>query len=303
MKYGVYKSNLILQHMASSWNSFDSLFDNASEQAPAPKKRRRSKKDASMSLAALPVESKDVAAACPDILDTAEQAISTRAQIVAETSFFNNKNTPFWKKDKDNWSVMRPFDAPFIRALLQQAPQETLSPETARHKDIERAKTEVVPRAYEERYLCEPTGNQRPCVMAQQCQGMQLPHIRENAFVLREFLLPSQEDEWKRSGKLPQERQLCLMCKRAEILRAFVNVRADNMGVKSHMILQDYRNLVNVPGEYMLEDCILSSPTIYQGLLDPVVMHVKNAYRLKTKNGVRFYEQWRMRKPDEHFLM
>jgi len=93
------------------------------------------------------------------------------------------------------------------------------------------------------------------------------------------------------------------MCKRAEILRAFVNVRADNMGVKSHMILQDYRNLVNVPGEYRLDDCILSSPSIYQGLLDPVVMHVKNAYRLKTRNGVRFYEQWRMRKPDEHFLM
>lgn len=299
---GYIRKNLQVNTM-SSWNSFDALFDSTSDQTAQPKKRRRAKKDASMALSALPVESKDVAAACPDILDTAEAAISTPAQIVAETSFFNNKNTPFWKKDKDSLSMMRPFDAPFIRALLQQAPQETLSPETARHKDVERAKTEVVPRAYEERYLCEPVGNQRPCVMNDQCQGMQLPHIVENAFVLREFLLPSQEEEFKRSGKLPQERQLCIMCKRAEILRAFVNVRADNMGVRSHMILQDYRNLCNVPGEYMLDDCILSSPTIYQGLLDPVVMHVKNAYRLKTKNGVRFYDQWRMRKPDEHFLM
>ena len=108
--------------MASPWNQFDAWFDNASDQPPPAKKRRRSKRDTSMSLAALPVESKDVAADCPDILDTTEQAINTPAQIIAETSFFNNKNTPFWKKDKNDWSVMRPFDAPFIRALLQQAP-------------------------------------------------------------------------------------------------------------------------------------------------------------------------------------
>ena len=50
--------------MTSPWNQFDQWFDNASEQPPAPKKRRRSKKDTSMSLAALPVESKDVAAVC-----------------------------------------------------------------------------------------------------------------------------------------------------------------------------------------------------------------------------------------------
>ena len=117
--------------------------------------------------------SQDVAAACPDILDTAEQAISTRAQIVAETSLIIRTRSR--EREKENWSVMRPFDAPFIRAL-QRAPQETLSPRQ-RHKDIERAKTGIR-RAYEERYLCEPTGNQRPCV-AQQCQG-RFP-IRENA--------------------------------------------------------------------------------------------------------------------------
>ena len=51
-----------------------------------------------MSLAALPVESKDVAAECPDILDTAQQAIQTPAQIVAETSFFNNEEHAFLEK-------------------------------------------------------------------------------------------------------------------------------------------------------------------------------------------------------------
>ena len=204
---------------------------------------------------------------------------------LVETSFFNNKNTPFWKKAR--FPVHdAPLDAPFIRACFNRRKRRFRRRPRAQGRGA--CKDEVVPRAYEERYLCEPVGNQRPCVMNDQCQGMQLPHIVENAFVLREFLLPSQEEEFKRSGKLPQERQLCIMCKRAEILRAFVNVRADNMGVRSHMILQDYRNLCNVPGEYMLDDCILSSPTIYQGLLDPVVMHVKNAYWLKTKTASGF---------------
>lgn len=286
--------------MSSTWSNFDALFDNASSASSRPsKKRRRTKKDTSMKLEALPVESKDVSDACPDILETS-QVIKKDAQIIAETTYFNAKNAPFWTNE--DLSTIHPFQCPYVRDTLQLAPEETLSPETARHKNIERAKTEVVPRAYEERYLREPTGKDRPCVMGDHCHGLNLPHVRENAFILREFLLPSQEEEYKRSGKLPQERQLCLLCKRSEILRAFVNVRADNMGVKSHMILQDYRNIVNVPGEYHLKDCILSSPTIYQGLLDPVVKHTRHAYRLKVIDGVRYYDQWGMRKFDEHFL-
>jgi len=63
--------------------------------------------------------------------------------------------------------------------------------------------------------------------------------------------------------------------------------------------------MVDVEGEYCLDDCILTSPTIYQGILDPVVLHVKTAYRLRVQNGVRYYEQWRMKYPGQqsHFLV
>ena len=64
--------------------------------------------------------------------------------------------------------------------------------------------------------------------------------------VLREFLLPSEEEEAKRTRQWPKEGRLCILCKRAEIARAFINIRADGMGVKNNMILQDYRNIVNI---------------------------------------------------------
>ena len=70
------------------------------------------------------------------------------------------------------------------------------------------------------------------------------------------------------------------------------------MGVRNNMILQDYRNLVNIPGEYRLDDCILSSSTIFQGLLDPVVLHIKSGYRVKVINGLRHLEQCRMKYPE-----
>ena len=72
------------------------------------------------------------------------------------------------------------------------------------------------------------------------------------------------------------------------------------MGVKNNMILQDYRNITGVPGEYILDDCILSSASIFQGLLDPVVLHIKSGYRVKTINGIRHLEQWRMKYPEHN---
>ena len=239
----------------------------------------------------------------PDILQVSEsKPEQSKTLMVAETSFFNQRNRDFWHRT--DLSHLRPYDFPYVRALIQQKPCDTLSPEDIKHKEHVRVSIQVVTRAYEEQYLCEPVGKQRPCIMNDQCQGMHLPHVTENAFILREFLLPTEEEEYIRTGKLPSEGCLCLMCKRSEIARAFINIRADGMGVKNNVILQDYRNIVDVEGEYCLDDCLLSSQTVFQGLLDPIVLHLRNAYRLKVVNGVRHYDQWRMKYPgqDLHFL-
>lgn len=238
----------------------------------------------------------------PDLLQETVADKQPKTLMVAETNFFNQRNQDFWHRT--DLSHLRPYDFPYVRALLQQDPVDTLSPEEIKHKEHVRTSIQVVTRAYEEQYLREPRGKERACIMGDLCQGMHLPQVSENRFILREFLLPTEEDEYKRSGKLPQEGRLCLMCKRSEIARAFINIRADGMGVKNNVILQDYRNIVGEEGEYCLEDCLLSSHTIFQGLLDPVVLHLRNAYRLKIIDGVRHYEQWRMKYPGQqmHFL-
>lgn len=284
---------------ATHWNTFEPGTSSSSQHGESPSKKRKTE---SYTFSALPANTAVPEDVTPDILSTNDtEPEPSKTLMVAETSFFNQRNQDFWKRQ--DLSHLRPYDFPYVRALLQQKPCETLSPEDIRHKDHVRTSIQVVTRAYEEQYLREPIGKERPCIMGDQCQGMHLPHCA-HGFVLREFLLPTEEEEYKRTGNLPSEGRLCLMCKRSEIARAFINIRADGMGVKNNVILQDYRNIVDEEGEYCLGDCILSSPTIFQGLLDPVVLHLRNAYRMQVKQGVRYYEQWRMKYPGQqmHFL-
>jgi len=271
--------------MSSHWNSFDLS-------------QAKRQKTEHVQFSELPSTEKISEEHTPDILQpTVDQPEQPKTLMVAETSFFNQRNKDFWHRT--DLSHLRPYDFPYVRALIQQKPCDTLSPEDIKHKEHVRCTIQVVTRAYEEKYLREPTGKERSCIMGDQCQGMHLPHVNENAFVLREFLLPTEEEEYNRTAKLPAEGRLCLMCKRSEIARAFINIRADGMGVKNNIILQDYRNIVDEEGEYCLEDCLLSSPQVFQGLLDPVVLHLRNAYRLKVLKGVRHYEQWRMKYPGQ----
>ena len=271
--------------MSSHWNSVDLS-------------QAKRQKTEHVQFSELPSTEKISEEHTPDILQpTVDQPEQPKTLMVAETSFFNQRNKDFWHRT--DLSHLRPYDFPYVRALIQQKPCDTLSPEDIKHKEHVRCTIQVVTRAYEEKYLREPTGKERSCIMSDQCQGMHLPHVNENAFVLREFLLPTEEEEYNRTAKLPAEGRLCLMCKRSEIARAFINIRADGMGVKNNIILQDYRNIVDEEGEYCLEDCLLSSPQVFQGLLDPVVLHLRNAYRLKVVKGVRHYEQWRMKYPGQ----
>jgi len=279
--------------MSSHWNEFN--LDNS--------KSSKRQKTSSVTFSELPSSSVITEESTPDILQTSpDKPEQSKTLMVAETSFFNQRNKDFWHRT--DLSHLRPYDFPYVRALIQQKPCDTLSPEDIKHKEHVRVSIQVVTRAYEEQYLREPVGKERPCIMGELCQGMHLPHVQENAFVLREFLLPTEEEEYNRTGKLPTEGRLCLMCKRSEIARAFINIRADGMGVKNNVILQDYRNIVGEEGEYCLDDCLLSSHSVFQGLLDPVVLHLRNAYRLKVVKGVRHYDQWRMKYPGQemHFL-
>lgn len=277
----------------STWDSFDTLFNQGADM-DAPKqrdaKRQRTAED-DFSLRALPHDVREEV--IPDVLEPTD----SKELVVAETKFFNQRNRNYWQRS--DLSHLRPFDFPYVRKLMESEADEILAPEDVRRTTNASKVIEVVPREYETQFLREPTGKERKCANMSQCQGMLIPNTGVNAFILREFLLPSQLEHYKRTGKLPKKNQLCLMCKRNEIAKAFINIRADGKGCKKNIILQDFRNMVNTPGEYDAKDVIVSAENCFQGLLDPVVLHSRSAYRIKIVNGIRHYEQWKYK----HFLV
>ena len=227
---------------------------------------------------------------------------SSKELIIAETNFFNTKNNNTWSSD--GCKHVKPYDFPFVRALIQREPSETFDINKFNERDTLRSSIQTVTREYENKYLREPIGTERQCLLDGNCEGLKITMARDKAFILREFLLPSEEKDYETTGKFKPERRLCLMCKRKEIARAWINIRADGMGMREDSILQDYRNLVDVQGEYSLKDCIVSSRHTYEGLIDPIVLHIRSAYRLHEKDGIRYYDQWRMTYPKNtnHFL-
>jgi len=142
------------------------------------------------------------------------------------------------------------------------------------------------PRAYEESYLSEPVGIERPCGRDLDCEGLSLQSTE--GFVLREFTYP---------GESPGDRRaLCLLCRRYEVSRAYYKYETGHSAPGHNMRLTDHYNLVGIPGEYDVRDCIVSGSK-YTGLPLPVVLHSRSAYTCHTKDGVKHLSQSRMRCP------
>jgi hypothetical protein len=279
----------------------------AQEKKRARKRKRRAPKqkkpNSTFKIKTAPPRVRVTAENAPVILEIAEELHrESPEQIVAEHVFFNKKNQDSFTKDAQDW--IKPQDFPSIRALIQKKPSPTFDIHLFNDRERLRNTLQVVTRKYEESFLREKYPHERACAMGNKCEGLNIVMANDKGFILVEFLLPSEKEEYDKTGKFPSENRLCLMCNRAHIARAYINIRADGMGAKEDAVLPDYRNLVEVPGEYCLKDCIVSSRDVYEGILDPIVLHVRTGYRVVERNGHRFYEQWRMSYPSEekHFL-
>ena len=86
---------------------------------------------------------------------------------------------------------------------------------------IETKELEVVSRTHDEMFLAPATKSigERDCVNAHKCIARWLAVFRfgedtKNAFVCKEFLLPSQRAEWMKTGELPKTPAKCLLCSR-----------------------------------------------------------------------------------------
>ena len=224
--------------------------------------------------------------------------------ISAETNFFSMKNGDSWNKNCTDH--LNPFDFPFCRALIQREPVDTFDLLQFPDRERLRANIQSVSRKYEEEFLREARGSERPCSHGNECEGLQIDTAGHKAFIVREFLLPTEQADYEKSGKFPPERRMCLLCRRYEIARAHTNIRADAKGMRDDGVLQDYCNIVDVEGEYKLEHCVLSSRDCYEGVILPIVLHLRTAYRFREdEHGIRHYDQWRMTYPEnkQHFLV
>lgn len=220
-----------------------------------------------------------------------------KEELVASTQFFNSRN------NKQNYNNVSPWDWPVVRNLIQTDAPLTFDINAQNKRSKERAYMEPVPRAYEECYLRPPDTNagERACVKGSECEGLNIICENDDPFILTEFFLPSTWKKIQQTGKRPTEVNLCLMCKRYEISRALLNTRADGKSIREGVTLQDYFNLVNLPGEYDSNNCICSDPTKYEGLWEPIVLHNQCAYRLVEENGKKRYIQWKYSYPSQNF--
>ena len=224
----------------------------------------------------------------PEILEMSGVFDSDVPKTVVATHFFNRQN------ENEPYKYVSPWDAEYVRKLVQRTPISNFDMNSFHGVDKMRDSIEGVTRKYEEDFMCEPTGDQRACSMEEACEGRCIPQAGSNGFTLREFLLPSQLKTYEETKRYPLQRAPCIMCKRLQIARMVVGTRAAGTGMREDCLVQDYYNFVDIPGEYPLEACLLSKRTVWEGVVAPVALHIRNAYKFELKNGKRTYTQWKM---------
>ena len=89
------------------------------------------------------------------------------------------------------------------------------------------------------------------------------------------------------------------MCSRKESMDNWLEARANCRSIKTPWMLQTYRNLVDIEGEYDLTQCFMSSPTEFQGILSPIVFHQRHWYKQKEIKGVLYYIQAKYLTPED----
>jgi len=213
----------------------------------------------------------------------------TSSQERAEKLFLENKNVRTQLNQSKN-----SYDYAYLKKLLEASPTDALYIERRSKDTKKRPIVEVSHRSYENEFLREPKRNERPCCKGEECEGLKITTTDEG-FVLREFLLPSQYKRFLETKELPVMPQLCLMCRRAEVARLYVSMRADKS--TSSALISDYRNFGSVSGEYQLSQMLLPSTTNNIGLFDPVVHHVRKHYTITRIGGIRYYNQSGYRYP------
>lgn len=115
---------------------------------------------------------------------------------------------------------------------------------------------------------------ERSCINGKQCQGY--AYCFDTKTELREYVSPKEHCYWMTFGKWPhlsQTERQCLLCKRHSISKGYWSSRAARRAANpSNFLLAEFYNLVNVPGEYHIGQCLWNQGP-YMGLWGPVAVH------------------------------
>lgn len=190
-----------------------------------------------------------------------------------------------------------------ICEFLTRQPHNTLATFLTREMFGNQQNTTIVRRAWEENFMCEAVGSERPCVNAasQTCFASKLCSngVYDKGFALKEFYTEVeyariQSDDWI----WPEQRKQCILCIRNQVFAHFLNARCNNVGMSPVIVYSDIGNIVGKDGEYCVEDVFCSSQSRYEGMIVPLVIPSVADYKVVTVGGVRRVRQL-LAKPEE----
>jgi hypothetical protein len=132
----------------------------------------------------------------------------------------------------------------------------------------------VIPKKYEEKFMAPPRGIERPCAAGDKCECIELCKIKTfpTEFIGKEFIIPGQQRR--------EEQGLCVFCIRREVSHWFwVNMFNQR---ESAFVLNPYRVIVGVAGEYSETSVFTLPATRQRGILGHFPMHQRDTYVYRT---------------------
>jgi hypothetical protein len=133
----------------------------------------------------------------------------------------------------------------------------------------------VVSKIYEETHLRAPFKGERACAMGEACEGHYVD--RAKPFTLVEICIPG--------GIRTPMPNLCVLCSRKQTQRLFYDYLYKGSVAQCTGVIQRYGNLVDVPGEYAKEAClIMPSHGPVHCMPFPTVAYQRNHYDVYVQN-------------------
>ena len=157
-----------------------------------------------------------------------------------------------------------------------------------------RAHLTLVSRKWEEKFMREAEGNERPCARepTQSCFAslLECNGLRDPTFALVEFYT---EQEYAKidpsSGQWPTASpNLCICCLHSEIAKEYFRSRQSQRNLLARVSVASIGNIAGQPGEYCIENMVVNSPNRHEGLVEPVAFFRPVDFVVTRARGKRY---------------